>query len=184
MVLKALQTSLKSLNTKTSTFSTGNTLWGLMGTSVLSATWFYHLPLIDLRLLLQAQKPSLGIAAQFCGTSPAVPLLPWALTACPGLLGMLQPPSLPGSPTSALCSRAGEISVAPCQAPLQTTSILPAKRHKPLQGSSRVQAPSLWAFCGMGVFHWYSLRGKHSASIKYTKAIAASELSKEKKNQQ
>lgn len=40
----------------------------------------------------------------------------------------------------------------------------------------------LWAFCGMGVFHWYSLRGKHGASIKYTKANAASELSKEKKN--
>lgn len=88
MFLKAPQTSLKSLNTNMSTSSSGNTLWGLMVTCVLSATWFYHLPLIDLRLLPQ-EKAIPGD----CSTSPAVPPLPWALTACPALLpSQVHPP--------------------------------------------------------------------------------------------
>lgn len=78
MFLKAQQTSWKSLNTKMSTSSTGKTLWGLMVTSVLSATRFYHPPLTDWRLLPRAPSHPWG-----CSTAPwpcpTVPPLPWAL---------------------------------------------------------------------------------------------------------
>lgn len=113
-----------------------------MVTSILSATWFYHLPLIDLRLVPKGRKQSAGLRHSSAALLPPLPgpcrraQLPWA------------PSSLlpsPASPTGALCTAAPQTAPAPCQAALQSTSIVPAKRHKPLQGSSGVRTSSLGA---------------------------------------
>lgn len=131
MFLKALQTSLKSLNTETSTSSPGKTLWGLIVTSVLSATWFYHLPLIDLRLFPKARKQSLGIAAQ---------LLPWAHSS-------LLP--WPASPTKALCTGAGHIPWLPASLHCRPRAFCQQKDTNPCRDHAGYKHPT------SGLFLWH-----------------------------